>query len=267
MTGAERGRILHRLAAIMRERPEELVLHRKPRWRQAAGSDPPDGPAGRDRLPGILRRLGRQDHRRSGAGPPQCLDLCAARSGRCGRGHRAVEFRADERGVEDRTGARLRLHGRAQARGTDAACRRCGSAPRRSKPACRRASSISCRATAPRQALRWSRIRASTRFPSRARRRPGRFIMRAAAENITRIGLELGGKSPSVVFADADLDAGGARRPHPALSSMPAKCARRRRASSSIVPSTMRSSRSLRSRAQSLAYGRPARSPVSISAR
>jgi acyl-CoA reductase-like NAD-dependent aldehyde dehydrogenase len=35
----------------------------------------------------------------------------------------------------------------------------------------------------------------------------GQFIMRAAAENITRIGLELGGKSASVVFADADLDA------------------------------------------------------------
>jgi aldehyde dehydrogenase (NAD+) len=34
----------------------------------------------------------------------------------------------------------------------------------------------------------------------------GRFIMRAAAENITRIGLELGGKSASVVFADADID-------------------------------------------------------------
>lgn len=35
----------------------------------------------------------------------------------------------------------------------------------------------------------------------------GRFIMRAAAEHITKISLELGGKSPSVVFADADLDA------------------------------------------------------------
>ncbi|MEW6449554.1 MAG: aldehyde dehydrogenase family protein [Pseudomonadota bacterium] len=34
----------------------------------------------------------------------------------------------------------------------------------------------------------------------------GQFIMRAAAENITKIGLELGGKSASVVFADADLD-------------------------------------------------------------
>jgi aldehyde dehydrogenase (NAD+) len=36
--------------------------------------------------------------------------------------------------------------------------------------------------------------------------RTGQFIMRAAAEHITRIGLELGGKSPSVVFADANID-------------------------------------------------------------
>jgi len=39
----------------------------------------------------------------------------------------------------------------------------------------------------------------------------GQAIMRAAADNITRIGLELGGKSPSVVFADADID-GAARQ-------------------------------------------------------
>lgn len=35
----------------------------------------------------------------------------------------------------------------------------------------------------------------------------GRSIMRAASENVTRVGLELGGKSPSVVFADADIEA------------------------------------------------------------
>jgi aldehyde dehydrogenase (NAD+) len=34
----------------------------------------------------------------------------------------------------------------------------------------------------------------------------GRSIMRSAAENVTRVGLELGGKAPSVVFADADID-------------------------------------------------------------
>jgi aldehyde dehydrogenase (NAD+) len=37
--------------------------------------------------------------------------------------------------------------------------------------------------------------------------RTGQSIMRAAAERITRVGLELGGKSCSIVFADADIDA------------------------------------------------------------
>ncbi|MCB1883262.1 MAG: aldehyde dehydrogenase family protein [Geminicoccaceae bacterium] len=35
----------------------------------------------------------------------------------------------------------------------------------------------------------------------------GRWIMGAASANLTRVGLELGGKSPNVVFDDADLDA------------------------------------------------------------
>lgn len=35
----------------------------------------------------------------------------------------------------------------------------------------------------------------------------GRHVMRAAAENLTPVTLELGGKSPQIVFADADLDA------------------------------------------------------------
>ncbi|SFR64683.1 aldehyde dehydrogenase family protein [Anaeromicropila populeti] len=34
----------------------------------------------------------------------------------------------------------------------------------------------------------------------------GQSIMRAAAENVKKIGLELGGKSPNVIFADADLE-------------------------------------------------------------
>lgn len=34
----------------------------------------------------------------------------------------------------------------------------------------------------------------------------GQSIMRAAAGNVKKIGLELGGKSPNVIFADADID-------------------------------------------------------------
>ncbi len=35
----------------------------------------------------------------------------------------------------------------------------------------------------------------------------GKHIMRKAADNVKKIGLELGGKSPNIVFADADFDA------------------------------------------------------------
>ncbi len=35
----------------------------------------------------------------------------------------------------------------------------------------------------------------------------GRAVAHAAAENLNRVTLELGGKSPQIVFADADLDA------------------------------------------------------------
>jgi aldehyde dehydrogenase (NAD+) len=38
----------------------------------------------------------------------------------------------------------------------------------------------------------------------------GKQIMRSAADNVTRVGLELGGKSPNIVFADADLEAAAA---------------------------------------------------------
>jgi betaine-aldehyde dehydrogenase len=34
----------------------------------------------------------------------------------------------------------------------------------------------------------------------------GKMIARAAAENLTKVSLELGGKAPNVIFADADLD-------------------------------------------------------------
>ncbi len=35
----------------------------------------------------------------------------------------------------------------------------------------------------------------------------GKAIMRRGAENVKRVGLELGGKSPNIVFADADFEA------------------------------------------------------------
>ena len=139
--------------------------------------------------------------------PRRCADLHRARAGRRRRRDRAVEFPADDRDVEARAGAGLRLHHRDEARRTDARCRRCGSANWRSRPACRRACSTSSPAPAGWSAKRWSIIPTSTRSPSPGSPGVGRGILRGAAGNFKRVSLELGGKSANVIFDDADLDA------------------------------------------------------------
>ena len=85
----------------------------------------------------------------------------------------------------------------------------------------------------------------------------GRRIMELAAQGIKRISLELGGKSPNIVFADADLEQAAAQspeqrlrqhrpgllRPQPHLrratassKNLPNDSSRRRANSSSIIP-------------------------------
>ncbi|HEY3877025.1 MAG TPA: aldehyde dehydrogenase family protein [Trebonia sp.] len=54
----------------------------------------------------------------------------------------------------------------------------------------------------------------------------GRAVAHAAAENINKVTLELGGKSPQVVFADADL--AGPATPSPSAEA--GRSASRRRA-------------------------------------
>ena len=49
--------------------------------------------------------------------------------------------------------------------------------------------------------------RTSTRSPSPASTRPARSSCATPAQTLKRLTLELGGKSPNIVFADADLDA------------------------------------------------------------
>src|SRR5437879_12481917 len=34
----------------------------------------------------------------------------------------------------------------------------------------------------------------------------GKLVAKAAAENLTKVSLELGGKAPNIVFADADIE-------------------------------------------------------------
>ncbi len=59
----------------------------------------------------------------------------------------------------------------------------------------------------------------------------GRSIAAGAAATIKRVTLELGGKSPNIVFADADLEAAAAAAPGP-CSATPARTAAPARGSS-----------------------------------
>jgi betaine-aldehyde dehydrogenase len=57
----------------------------------------------------------------------------------------------------------------------------------------------------------------------------GRAIMRAASDNITRVSLELGGKSPCVVFADADIAYAASRIPYSVFANAGQDCCARTR--------------------------------------
>jgi acyl-CoA reductase-like NAD-dependent aldehyde dehydrogenase len=57
----------------------------------------------------------------------------------------------------------------------------------------------------------------------------GRQIMRAASEHIARVSLELGGKSPCIVFADADLERAADRAPYSVFANAGQDCCARTR--------------------------------------
>ncbi len=57
----------------------------------------------------------------------------------------------------------------------------------------------------------------------------GQAIMRAAATNVKKISLELGGKSPNVVFADADLERFAAESPYSVFDNCGQDCCARSR--------------------------------------
>ena len=60
----------------------------------------------------------------------------------------------------------------------------------------------------------------------------GKLIVQAAADNLKKVSLELGGKSPNIVFEDADLETAIPARPARS-SSITASAAARVRASTS----------------------------------
>ena len=154
----------------------------------------------------------------------------ARRAGPRGRGgrHRPLERAGHAGGVEGRPGAGRRLHGRAEAAAGGAAqrvrLRRGAARPRAS----RRASSTSSPATgeAGEHLVTHPGI---DKVAFTGSTDAGKRIMALCAERVTRVSLELGGKSAAIVCDDADLDrrhpphrrrrhapvGPGVRRPHP----------------------------------------------------
>src|SRR6476661_7840574 len=57
----------------------------------------------------------------------------------------------------------------------------------------------------------------------------GQEIMRLAANNVKKISLELGGKSPNIVFADADLERFSAEAPYAVFDNAGQDCCARSR--------------------------------------
>ena len=125
--------------------------------------------------------------------------------GVCGADH-AVELPAAADVVEGRTRAAGRQHVRAQAQRADAVdgdpaharARRGRAAAGRRQPRPRRRSGGRRAAGRATRASTWSRSPAASR--------PAGAVAAAAAPTVKRVALELGGKNPNVVFADADFE-------------------------------------------------------------
>ena len=152
----------------------------------------------------------------------------ASRSGVCAQ-ITPVELPDDDGGVEVRSGDRGGQHRRAQA----------GRTPRRparpswprwppssSRPAC---FNVVCGHNHEMGAALLDEPRSPAWSPSRGAYGPGREIARAAAEDIKRVHLELGGKAPAIVFDDADVESDRGGHRHGRATSTPGRTARRRR--------------------------------------
>ena len=134
------------------------------------------------------------------------VQLHEVRAGRRGRLHHAVELAAAAHEPQARARARGRQHGGAEAVGVHvgvaARVRQAGRG--RGLSARRRQRRHRLRRGSRRRAGR--AIRSWTASPSPAGRRRARMINEKAARHMKRVTMELGGKSPNIVFDDADLD-------------------------------------------------------------
>ena len=132
--------------------------------------------------------------------------LHRARAARRRRRDHPLELPDRDPGLEDRAGARLRQHRRLQAGQPDAALRRPpGRGAGRGRAAAGRAQPRHRQRPA-RSAIRWCATSGSSASPSPARTRSAPSCDRSRPSAGAKLQLELGGKNPAIVLADADLE-------------------------------------------------------------
>ena len=221
----ERSRLFHALAdAIVANRAELAELEARNVGK--AISSVKASSSARLRLP--LLRVRRRHDRRPLESDRRLAPLLHAEGARrrC-RPDRAVELPAVDDGVEALSCARRGLFGRAQARRSaadGAAARGAGGRGRLSPPA-RSTSSLATARTTGAYLVGHPGVDKVAFTGSTA---TGSEIMRLAAPTLKRITLELGGKSPNLIFADAILPTPFPARSGPSTT-RPARAARRDR--------------------------------------
>ena len=131
--------------------------------------------------------------------------------------------------VEDRARAGRRLHHGRQAQRGDAADHHRLHPPARSRPVSPPAWSTWCRAAARRLGAALTDNAAVDFISFTGGLATGRVIAETAAKHVTKVALELGGKNPHIVFADADWESARSTRCSPGCSCIRARSARRER--------------------------------------
>ena len=186
--------------------------------------------------------------------------LAQARADRRGRRHRAMELAAVPRrrsssGPALAAGCTVVLKASRGRPGAAAGIRAAGRRRQAFRPAWSTSSPASARSAA--SVLDRASAGRARRLHRRARRRRGRSCANSA-ENLAEISLELGGKSPFIVFADADLDSAanasvaGHLRRHRAEVAWPARGSSSQR----TVEATPCSTR-LKAKAEAIRIGSP----------